>query len=1177
MTIDVVAPGPNASTLQLYRDTGTASDFITTVPEQYVGITEVGATVSLRVDNGAFVAPDAVAHSTSSRYGAVPGGWFADTFESSFQRIPFGPHQVQVRATDLAGNVGQWSAPREIVSTNSNPPSMTIASVGTITENSSAAPFTVTLTETYYSPIVPVQFTSTGTATAEADFDPRPVSYPLDAVTVPLNLLRDDTVYEPDETLTLTLQRPAPGAQPATVTILENDPPTLSGLVDRTSEASQTLAVAFAVGNFAPGVNVPVSATSSNQALVANGAISLSGSGANRMLSFTPSAGVTGATTITVVAGHGLATVTRSFVLTVVVAGLAPTVSGLSDVTILEDAASTSMSFTIGDDVTSATALTVTATTLNQSLLPDAALSLSGTGASRTLTVTPPLNLFASVPINVAVTDEVGLTTVTSFLLSFQPVDDAPVNLVPTSVTTNEDVPVVFSKANGNAIRVSDEPASGLRVTITSNGGNLTVPANGGLQPSSLSTTYRKTVVSYVGSASAINAALDGLRFVTDHDYLGAASVAIETSDVGVSNFGYASGVSAFSSEPFAGASNRLVGPPDNQSWLPSSLGTQFVMVGFAESLFADGAIITKENSSSTYIQTIEAIDENSVAHLVWSGTDTAGATVTYNWPRTSYLVKELKVSLNRTSTGSESIDAIRLQGVRPDFGPLVDTDSITININPVEDVPYFQSSPISLPKNAVAYQSIINITDAETAVANLTISYAVDNSTLFLPSGVVVEIDPSNTSRFRILLTPQTDRSGNANLLISATDEANNTVRHVVPITVVGGQNAPVIGAASTLTLLENTSIEIPVSDIETPGNQLVVVTSASNTTLFPANSLTVVDGPNGRAVRITPQANLWGASTVTIRVDDADGASAIKTIAVTVTPRMDFGDAPDTDSTTSKGDYQTTLANDGPRHHVGGPRLGALVDFEAGPTLIVEGSINRTGSYGDNVDGPDEDGVFFNALLRTSPGNPMPDSVIVNASQVAQLDAWLDFNQDGDFADAGEQIAANAAVSSGDNAIAFSVPAGAPSGKTFARFRISTAGGLAPTGFADDGEVEDVAVVISTIEALSLIETSILSHQIPGSTLRTSNDPSFYEERTGVPHFILDPYFSSLAVRAMLAAPSLSSTNRFELTTEHLNFWLSRMLPDGTIPRVVADNSGSPVAIAVLASDGTIYPPTL
>ena len=84
---------------------------------------------------------------------------------------------------------------------------------------------------------------------------------------------------------------------------------------------------------------------------------------------------------------------------------------------------------------------------------------------------------------------------------------------------------------------------------------------------------------------------------------------------------------------------------------------------------------------------------------------------------------------------------------------------------------------------------------------------------------------------------------------------------------------------------------------------------------------------------------------------------------------------------------------------------------------------------------------------------------SFVTSASGV--LSAWLDFNRDGDWADAGEQIFTNAPLHSGFNALTFNVPNTATATNlTFARFRFSTASNLTFTGSAPDGEVEDYAV---------------------------------------------------------------------------------------------------------------------
>ncbi|MEX1312140.1 MAG: DUF11 domain-containing protein, partial [Candidatus Sulfomarinibacteraceae bacterium] len=159
-----------------------------------------------------------------------------------------------------------------------------------------------------------------------------------------------------------------------------------------------------------------------------------------------------------------------------------------------------------------------------------------------------------------------------------------------------------------------------------------------------------------------------------------------------------------------------------------------------------------------------------------------------------------------------------------------------------------------------------------------------------------------------------------------------------------------------------------------------------------------------------------------------------------------LDFGDAPDPT-------YPTLAASDGARHIIsGGLFLGASVDHEADgqPT---------PGADGDDLDGSDdEDGVVFTTGL----GRGLTASVDVTASGAGLLSAWIDFNADGDWADAGEQVFTDQALVSGVNQLSFPVPVGASLASTYARFRFSTNPGLGPNGPATDGEVEDFAVEI-------------------------------------------------------------------------------------------------------------------
>jgi hypothetical protein len=179
------------------------------------------------------------------------------------------------------------------------------------------------------------------------------------------------------------------------------------------------------------------------------------------------------------------------------------------------------------------------------------------------------------------------------------------------------------------------------------------------------------------------------------------------------------------------------------------------------------------------------------------------------------------------------------------------------------------------------------------------------------------------------------------------------------------------------------------------------------------------------------------------------------IEDFKVTITQLLDFGDLPDTTSQVGPADYQTVLANNGPRHAiVTGAQLGAAVDSEA------NGQPNTAATGDDNAGAPDdEDGVVFQTpLVPTFQGR-----IQVTASVAGCLNAWVDWNGNGQLGDvAGEQIATNLAVVSGANNITIN-PVPNTTGIVYSRFRFTQAcgqGADTPLGAASSGEVEDYAL---------------------------------------------------------------------------------------------------------------------
>jgi large repetitive protein len=170
-----------------------------------------------------------------------------------------------------------------------------------------------------------------------------------------------------------------------------------------------------------------------------------------------------------------------------------------------------------------------------------------------------------------------------------------------------------------------------------------------------------------------------------------------------------------------------------------------------------------------------------------------------------------------------------------------------------------------------------------------------------------------------------------------------------------------------------------------------------------------------------------------------------------------VDFGDAPASYGVASHG-------------FVDGLTLGTAWDSEQSSQFSaaadgddINGSI---GAGGVTVD--DEDGVLLSRPLVAGSSNNRFSITATNTTGVTSyLQGWIDFNRDGDFADAGEKIISNLALGSGTTDVSFAAPATAVLGDTFVRLRYSTEQNLTATGATGSGEVEDYRMtVVATLE---------------------------------------------------------------------------------------------------------------
>ena len=241
--------------------------------------------------------------------------------------------------------------------------------------------------------------------------------------------------------------------QPFTITVnAVNDPPVFTVTDQEVDEDSGAQSMSITGVSPGPsdevlaGQTVSFTATSSPSGIISDPTISVSG--ASRTLSYTPVANQNGTVTITVVAddGQGANNNSSDTFNIIVTAVNDPPVFTVTDQEVDEDSGAQSMSITgvspgPSDEVLAGQTVSFTATANPSGIISDP--TISGSGASRTLSYTPVANQNGTVTITVVANDDQGANNTSSdtFKIIVTAVNDPPTatidttNRVSTSIT----------------------------------------------------------------------------------------------------------------------------------------------------------------------------------------------------------------------------------------------------------------------------------------------------------------------------------------------------------------------------------------------------------------------------------------------------------------------------------------------------------------------------------------------------------------------------------------------------------------------------------------------------------------------------------------------------------------------------------------------------------------------
>ena len=270
------------------------------------------------------------------------------------------------------------------------------------------------------------------------------------------------------------------------------------------------------------------------------------------------------------------------------------------------------------------------------------------------------------------------------------------------------------------------------------------------------------------------------------------------------------------------------------------------------------------------------------------------------------------------------------------------------------------------------------------------------------------------------------------------------------------------------------NTNFQLETSGLD-PGNGNVFVDIIPGTDSINNIADKIATAINGEAIAgvnataVGADVQITSTEGTVVDADTATGidaaaqrAHAVDGETFTITGNgNDYTVELDSDGTIINGNIQASFGVDDSADDLAATITQALINanipLNLNPIARTNGRIEITGDDADGVSGPGGTAIgFFNPYVFTE--------LVVTASQDSLLDAWVDYNRDGDWDDPNEQVAAAMQLTAGENELSVKAPLEPDSvpGQTFARFRISDVGGLRPTGLTTNGEIEDYQIEI-------------------------------------------------------------------------------------------------------------------
>jgi hypothetical protein len=709
----------------------------------------------------------------------------------------------------------------------------------------------------------------------------------------------------------------------------ENDLPTISAIADQTLvEDNASGALAFTVGDAETSTNaLVVTAFSSNTTLVPNTNLFLSGSGANRTVTVVPAANASGTGTVTLRVSDGDQFTEQTFTVDVSAENDAPTITAIANRSTNEDTATSPIAFTVGDIESGAAGVTVTATSSDETLIPNGNLVLDGTGAGRTLVVTPAANASGTATLTVSVNDG-QLTTSETFDITVNPVNDAPtITAIADTSILEDDVTAAIPFTIGDV-----ETPESLTVTVASSNPALVPTGNIVLGGSGTDRTVNVTpTANATGTATITVTVSDGLKsssetfavtVTPDNDAPTISAIENQTTDedtstsainVTVGDIDNAVGGLTIT----ATSSDQMLVPDDNISIAGTGANRAIAITPAGDATgtatitvnVSDGTVTTSE----TFDLTVNPVDDTPTISTVAAqstpedtatnpiqcivgdiDSDVNGLTVSATSSNTAVIPNE-NITLggtgsDRTLTLAPAANQVGSSTITltVDDGNLTRSSTFTISVTAVNDAPTVSAiADQTVLEDTTSGAIAFTLADVDNPVGSLLVSATSSDTTLLPDENIIISGTGANRS---LTVSPALNQFGTSVVTLAISDGTNTTTQSF-NLTVDADNDAPVLSAIPDQTTDEDTAtapINVTVSDVESGGAPLILAATSSDQTLIPDGNISVAGIGGDRTLILTPASDQVGTATITVVLDDGTD-TVTDTFEITVNPVND------------------------------------------------------------------------------------------------------------------------------------------------------------------------------------------------------------------------------------------------------------------------------------------------